>query len=257
MSDITDYQMLLDKLCYNPFSQALQKMQEREDIIAKQLERTNCISLNSDVLQYASKIDFFEEMSYNLDRILNQTLPNLDESFYPMQSILNLPSISDYLRAPALEEFYSSYEQLMRTLDFPVIQPEITREQLEKRLEQMDEAEFNTIKENLVKIADTIPLQQKEKNDFKEKVRKVWNATKKVVAVLAAADAILSMGERTANFIEYVSSKIESHITSTDITEDANSNDACPASCNKCRPFVATITTDITDYNDNRQNSEK
>lgn len=167
MSDITDYQILLDKLCYNPLSQALQKMQEREDIIAKQLECTNCISLNSDVLQYASKIDFFEEMSYNLDRILNQTLPNLDESFYPMQSILNLPSISDYLRAPALEEFYSSYEQLMRTLDFPVIQPEITEAQLIERLKQMNDEEFSRVCSAAGKVVKSAPTSIKRKFTFK------------------------------------------------------------------------------------------
>lgn len=46
---------------------------------------------------------------------------------------------------------------LMQTLDFPVIQPEITREQLKDRLENMSHAELETVKASAIAAANSVP----------------------------------------------------------------------------------------------------
>ncbi len=79
----------------------------------------------------------------NLKIQLNPLIENVSHSI--LESIPNLRVINEQYKL-FYENYCAAIEQLMRKLDFPVIQPEITEEQLEKRLKQMDDKEIDAIK---------------------------------------------------------------------------------------------------------------
>lgn len=207
-------------------------------------------SLNELRAKLAPFSDSCKQMSENAAQALGAFSKSLQESIPNMRTF---SEASSNLILP----FCKAVEELMRTLDFPVIQPEITREQLADRLEQMDDKEFDAVKKHLTEVSNTIPLQQNEKFNLKKKVHKVWETTKKIIAVAAAVDAIFSLCEHTADFIKYISSKVESHTVSVDdVQKDANSGKSYQESYSESKPFIATVTSDIADHIKNQPNSK-
>ncbi len=62
-----------------------------------------------------------------------------------------------------MPEFLKNITLMMQTLDFPVVQPEITKEQLKNRLENMDTETFEKACTEAEKVVKTSNLSQKKK----------------------------------------------------------------------------------------------
>ena len=146
--------------------------------------------------------------------------------------------------------FCVAIEQLMRMLDFPVVQPVITEEQLEKRLEQMDDHEMASFDKNVEEIIKESPINEKEKIDLREIMRKAKTLAKKALAVIAAINAIISFVKHVHDFVDLANSKLQSTPNSAnevyDIQDDCiGSEHGIDASCISPPPIATPITSEL------------
>lgn len=97
----------------------------------------------------------------NLKMKLNPLIENVSHSI--LESIPNIRVINEQCKS-FYENYCAAIEQLMKTLDFPVIQPEITEEQLEKRLRQMDGEEIDVVKTAVSTMVKSAPIEPEKKS---------------------------------------------------------------------------------------------
>lgn len=138
----------------SPLNSAIQSMQE--------LNRHACNLVES--FPALSKINQYITSNSNPIPIeIAQSMPSLSDLANSTRSVLNLPHIAEQFRNPEFEEFCSSYERLMQSLDFPAVQPEITKDQLEKRLEQMDNNEILKTTSSTINAVSHAPISKNTK----------------------------------------------------------------------------------------------
>lgn len=136
-----------------------------------------------DVLEMSMK-PIEEKISENVKRFYSNITPNvlqtalnasLGQTMHQVscsvaKTIPNLRIVSsEYEQLPKV--FCIAVEQLMRTLDFPVIQPEITRDQLEKRLEQMDDTKMLQATSSTIKAIRNAPITENKKKSLIKMVK--------------------------------------------------------------------------------------
>lgn len=123
----------------------------------------------------------YEKLMDNLERMkpMLEKAKKLKESIKPINMKIN-PSINDIstsilesipnLRAASmnirenLSPFFIQVEQLMQTLDFPAVQPKITKWQLGKRLRQMDDEEIDVVKTAVSTMVKSAPIEPEKKS---------------------------------------------------------------------------------------------
>lgn len=123
------------------------------------------IELDPEVVESVRMISKqLEEMSQRMVKfaqdITVQISPVMEQLNYTMQAIQDtIPNIRCFQESFRLEmlEFAKNMTSMMQTLDFPVVQPEITREQLRDRLENMSHAELKTVKASAIAAANSVP----------------------------------------------------------------------------------------------------
>lgn len=159
------------------------------------------IELDPEVVESVRMISKqLEEMSQRMVKfaqdITVQISPVMEQLNYTMQAIQDtIPNIRCFQESFRLEmlEFAKNMTSLMQTLDFPVIQPEITREQLKDRLENMSHAELETVKASAVAAANSVP----KKEVHRPSVKKMLGIAFMVITtVIPTIDATLSIADR-------------------------------------------------------------
>ena len=172
------------------------------------------IELDPEVVESVRMISKqLEEMSQRMVKfaqdITVQISPVMEQLNYTMQAIQDtIPNIRCFQESFRLEmlEFAKNMTSLMQTLDFPVIQPEITREQLKDRLENMSHAELETVKASAIAAANSVP----KKEVHRPSVKKMLGIAFAVITtVIPTIDATLSIADR------FVGSKDEVAISIT------------------------------------------
>lgn len=129
------------------------------------------IELDPEVMESVRMISKqLEEMSQRMvkfaQNITVQISPVMEQLNYTMQAIQDtIPNIRCFQESfrPEMLEFAKNMTSLMQTLDFPVVQPEITKEQLKNRLENMDTETFEKACTEAEKVVKTSNLSQKKK----------------------------------------------------------------------------------------------
>lgn len=107
-----------------------------------------------------------QRMAEYTQAVAVQIQPAVEQLNYTMQGIQNaIPNIRciQETLSPEMIEFTKNITSLIQTLDFPVVQPEITREQLRDRLENMDAETFEKTCTKAEKAVKTSNLSQKKK----------------------------------------------------------------------------------------------
>lgn len=107
-----------------------------------------------------------QRMAEYTQAVAVQIQPAVEQLNYTMQTIQDtIPNIRCFQEGFRLEmlEFAKNMTSMMQTLDFPVVQPEITREQLRDRLENMDAETFEKTCTKAEKAVKTSNLSQKKK----------------------------------------------------------------------------------------------
>lgn len=172
------------------------------------------IELDPEVVESARMISKqLEEMSQRMVKfaqdITVQISPVMEQLNYTMQAIQDtIPNIRCFQESFRLEmlEFAKNMTSMMQALDFPVVQPEITREQLRDRLENMSHAELETVKASAIAAANSVP----KKEVHRPSVKKILGIAFMVITtVIPTIDATLSIADR------FVGSKDEVAISIT------------------------------------------
>lgn len=182
-----------------------EKLRPVQDSIAQlQMSIPPAIKIFEDAITAAAPI------AENLSQMVSQVIPNLrDVTILSQQISVNLGK---------------AIEQLMLTLNFPVIQPMITKEQLEDRLEQMDDHEMASFDKNVEEIIKESLINEKEKINLIEMLRKAKTLAKKALAVIAAINAITSFGKNVHDFVDLANSKLQSTPNSANEVHDIQDN---------------------------------
>lgn len=159
------------------------------------------IELDPEVVESARMISKqLEEMSQRMVKfaqdITVQISPVMEQLNYTMQAIQDtIPNIRCFQESFRLEmlEFAKNMTSMMQALDFPVVQPEITREQLRDRLENMSHAELETVKASAIAAANSVP----KKEVHRPSVKKMLGIAFMVITtVIPTIDATLSIADR-------------------------------------------------------------
>lgn len=159
------------------------------------------IELDPEVMESVRMISKqLEEMSQRMVKfaqdITVQISPVMEQLNYTMQAIQDtIPNIRCFQESFRLEmlEFAKNMTSLMQTLDFPVVQPEITREQLRDRFENMSHAELETVKASAIAAANSVP----KKEVHRPSVKKMLGIAFMVITtVIPTIDATLSIADR-------------------------------------------------------------
>lgn len=159
------------------------------------------IELDPEVVESARMISKqLEEMSQRMVKfaqdITVQISPVMEQLNYTMQAIQDtIPNIRCFQESFRLEmlEFAKNMTSMMQALDFPVVQPEITREQLRDRLENMSHAELETVKASAIAAANSVP----KKEVHRPSVKKILGIAFMVITtVIPTIDATLSIADR-------------------------------------------------------------
>lgn len=96
-----------------------------------------------------------------------------------------------------MSEFSEKFNSIMQTLDFPVVQPKITRKQLEQQLKSMNRPQLLELKKALEKALNEAPA-----NPTKNKFRKIKLTPKNVYHVIEALHTIYSVVIDVLNFFK-------------------------------------------------------
>ncbi|WP_294366725.1 hypothetical protein [uncultured Ruminococcus sp.] len=161
------------------------------------------IELDPEVVESVRMISKqLEEMSQKMVKfaqdITVQISPVTEQLNYTMQAIQDtIPNIRCFQESFRLEmlEFAKNMTSMMQTLDFPVIQPEITREQLKDRLENMSHAELETVKASAVAVVNSVP----EKEIHRPSVKKVLKiAFTVILTAISVTDSVCSIADHFA-----------------------------------------------------------
>lgn len=107
-----------------------------------------------------------QRMAEYTQAVAVQIQPAVEQLNYTMQTIQDtIPNIRCFQESFRLEmlEFAKNMTSMMQMLDFPVVQPEITREQLRDRLENMDTETFEKTCTKAETVVKTSNLSQKKK----------------------------------------------------------------------------------------------
>lgn len=144
-----------------------------------------------------------QRMAEYTQAVAVQIQPAVEQLNYTMQTIQDtIPNIRCFQESFRLEmlEFAKNMTSLMQTLDFPVIQPEITREQLKDRLENMNAETFEktcTEAENVVKTSN---LSQKKKksvlNTLKSSCKDIVIGV--IIEIIASAAIAIAHPQQTS-----------------------------------------------------------
>lgn len=166
------------------------------------------IELDPEVMESVRMVSKqLEEMSQRMVKfaqdITVQISPVMEQLNYTMHAIQDtIPNIRCFQESFRLEmlEFAKNMTSLMQTLDFPVIQPEITREQLKDRLENMNAETFEktcTEAENVVKTSN---LSQKKKksvlNTLKSSCKDIVIGV--IIEIIASAAIAIAHPQQTS-----------------------------------------------------------
>lgn len=166
------------------------------------------IELDPEVMESVRMISKqLEEMSQRMVKfaqdITVQISPVMEQLNYTMHAIQDtIPNIRCFQESFRLEmlEFAKNMTLLMQTLDFPVVQPEITREQLKDRLENMNAETFEktcTEAENVVKTSN---LSQKKKksvlNTLKSSCKDIVIGV--IIEIIASAAIAIAHPQQTS-----------------------------------------------------------
>ena len=107
-----------------------------------------------------------QRMAEYTQAVAVQIQPAVEQLNYTMQTIQdtipNIRCIQETL-SPEMIEFTKNITSLIQTLDFPAVQPKITREQLRDQLENMDAETFEKTCTKAEKAVKTSNLSQKKK----------------------------------------------------------------------------------------------
>lgn len=173
-----------------------------------------------------------EECTRAITEYIQATVPQLQsfmEQFdYTMQmiqdAIPNIRCIQENL-SREMPEFSKSITSMMQTLDFPAVQPEITREQLKDRLENMDTETFEKTCTKAEKAVKTSNLSQKKK-------KSVLNTLKS-----GCRDIVIGV------IVEIIASALIAAVHPQQTSENVVKNYIT----NNYYPSIATESTNITD----------
>ncbi len=173
-----------------------------------------------------------EECTRAITEYIQATVPQLQsfmEQFdHTMQmiqdAIPNIRCIQENL-SREMPEFSKSITSMMQTLDFPAVQPEITREQLKDRLENMDTETFEKTCTKAEKAVKTSNLSQKKK-------KSVLNTLKS-----GCRDIVIGV------IIEIIASALIAAVHPQQTSENVVKNYIT----NNYYPSIATESTNITD----------
>lgn len=140
-----------------------------------------------------------EEMALGVAECIQTTVPQLqsltEQATCTMQmiqgAIPNIRCIQENL-SREMSEFSKSITSMMQTLDFPAVQPEITRDQLKNRLENMSHTELETVKTSAVAAANSVPKKEVQR-PFVKKMLSIAFAV--ITVVIPAIEATLSIAD--------------------------------------------------------------
>ena len=173
-----------------------------------------------------------EEMALGVAECIQTTAPQLqsliDQATCTIQmiqdAIPNIRCIQENL-SREMPEFSKSITSMMQTLDFPAVQPEITREQLKDRLENMDTETFEKTCTKAEKAVKTLNLSQKKK-------KSVLNTLKS-----GCRDIVIGV------IVEIIASALIAAVHPQQTSENVVKNYIT----NNYYPSIATESTNITD----------
>ena len=166
------------------------------------------IELDPEVVESVRMISKqLEEMSQRMVKfaqdITVQISPVTEQLNYTMQAIQDtIPNIRCFQESFRLEmlEFAKNMTSLMQALDFPVIQPEITREQLRDRLENMDTETLEKTCTKAEKVVKASNLSQKKKksvlNTLKSSCRDIVIGV--IIEIIASAAIAIAHPQQTS-----------------------------------------------------------
>ena len=169
-----------------------------------------------------------QRMAEYTQAVAVQIQPAVEQLNYTMQAIQDtIPNIRCFQEGFRLEmlEFAKNMTSMMQTLDFPVVQPEITREQLRDRLENMDAETFEKTCTKAEKAVKTSNLSQKKK-------KSVLNTLKS-----GCRDIVIGV------IVEIIASALIAAVHPQQTSENVVKNYIT----NNYYPSIATESTNITD----------
>lgn len=89
-------------------------------------------------------------------------------------------------------EFLKNITLMMQTLDFPVVQPEITRGQLRDRLENMNRTELETVKISALAAVNSVPQKEVHRPSVKKMLSIAFTV---IITVITITDSIFSISD--------------------------------------------------------------
>lgn len=176
-----------------------------------------------------------EECTRAITEYIQATVPQLQsfmEQFdYTMQmiqdAIPNIRCIQENL-SREMPEFSKSITSMMQTLDFPAVQPEITREQLKDRLENMDTETFEKTCTKAEKAVKTSNLSQKKKKSVLDTLKSGCRDIVIGVIVEIIASALIAAVHPQQTSENVVKNYITNNYYPSIATESTNITDSKP-----------------------------
>lgn len=127
-----------------------------------------------------------------------------------------------------MPEFSKSITSMMQTLDFPAVQPEITREQLKDRLENMDTETFEKTCTKAEKAVKTSNLSQKKKKSVLDTLKSGCRDIVIGVIVEIIASALIAAVHPQQTSENVVKNYITNNYYPSIATESTNITDSKP-----------------------------
>lgn len=141
-----------------------------------------------------------QRMAEYTQAVAVQIQPAVEQLNYTRQTIQDtIPNIRCIQENSSFEtpEFSEKFNSIMQTLDFPVVQPKITRKQLEQQLKSMNRPQLLELKKALEKALNEAPA-----NPAKNKFRKIKLTSKNVYHVIEVLHTIYSVVIDVLNFFK-------------------------------------------------------
>ena len=131
------------------------------------MESVRMVSEKLSEMKISKQLKELSQKAAECTRTITAQLRPLMEQFdhttqMVQDAIPNIRYIQENLNLE-MPEFLKNITLMMQTLDFPVVQPEITKEQLKNRLENMDTETFEKACTEAEKVVKTSNLSQKKK----------------------------------------------------------------------------------------------
>lgn len=176
-----------------------------------------------------------EEMALGVAECIQTTAPQLqsliDQATCTIQmiqdAIPNIRYIQENL-SREMPEFSKSITSMMQTLDFPAVQPEITREQLKDRLENMDTETFEKTCTKAEKAVKTSNLSQKKKKSVLDTLKSGCRDIVIGVIVEIIASALIAAVHPQQTSENVVKNYITNNYYPSIATESTNITDSKP-----------------------------